>query len=190
MLTANAPASRRSSCRAAWRLTANPTSGGSSESGTRESTVSPAACPATSTVTTRPVTEPLGRGLGARRRPRADLRSAAPPLAVTALRVREDRALLLVRELVELRRRTGRAPLPCQNRIGVTPGPITVARYSVALPDRPVAVRVEAVTEGAASRDASETRSRASSRGRSASRTCRRRRCGPSCRAASRTSSP
>ena len=52
MLTANAPASRRSSWSAAWRPTATPTSGGSRESETSETTVRPAFCPPASTVTT------------------------------------------------------------------------------------------------------------------------------------------
>src|SRR5580765_4283611 len=92
--------------------------------------------------------EPLGRELGARRRPRPDLRSAPRPLAVTALRVREDRALLLVRDLVELSVvRAGRCALPDQDRhySGAHHGRAVLGSS----PGRPVAVRVKAVTEGA-----------------------------------------
>src|SRR4249919_166790 len=96
------------------------------------------------------MTEPLERGFGARHRPRPDLRSARPPLAVTALRVREDRALLLVRDLVELSVvGAGCRALPEQDRhhSWAHHGRAVLGSPS----DRPIAVRVEAVTEGARS---------------------------------------
>src|SRR5439155_1842923 len=51
-LSAKLSARRSSSCIAAWRLTATPTSGGSSERETREPTVKPSRSPSTSTVRT------------------------------------------------------------------------------------------------------------------------------------------